>query len=291
MPAVQAPAPKKKTYTAVKLAVVGFLAAGGLGYYAFGVRDERDTSQSQLVAAITARNICQKDLTETRDKAAVLGGTIGRTEAEKEHERTARENAEKGLSEKDLKLQATQAELEAVNKQRVETEKRLKVFKDLTARFQAMIDSGRLAIVVRDGRMIVKLPAGVLFDSGKAELSKDGEMALMEVAVVLREMPDRKFMIIGHTDNVPPQKASIYKDNRELSIARSLTVTKFLVAAGIKPENLVSAGYGEHDPVKSNKSDGGRKENRRIEIVLMPNIDEMPALPAEMTPQESPPKQ
>jgi chemotaxis protein MotB len=202
--------------------------------------------------------------------------------AEKDHEKAARESAEKGLSETTSSLQATQAELEELRRQRLEIEKRLAAFKALTAKFQKMIDTGRLEVVVRDGRMIVKLPAGVLFDSGKAELSRDGELALMEVAVVLRDLADRKLMVVGHTDSVPLKSAE-YADNRQLSVARALNVTRFLVTAGIKPENLVSAGYGEHDPVQSNKTEAGRKANRRIEIVVLPNLDELGPLPPEMT--------
>jgi len=130
--------------------------------------------------------------------------------------------------------------------------------------------------------MIVKLPAGVLFDSGSAELSRDGELALMEVAIVLRQFGDRQFMIAGHTDDRPLESAQAttkYRNNWELSAARALTVTEFLIEARMKPENLVAAGYGQFDPVGNNKTSQGRQDNRRIEIVLLPNIEEMPEMP------------
>jgi chemotaxis protein MotB len=275
------PTAKKKSYFAAKAAALLLLTTGGAGYYAFKLYGDRDAKDRSLVAASTARDSCLQEIEQARKQTLVLGGAAARNEADAAREKAAREDAEKGLTASQTTLEATQAELGELRRQRVEVEKRLAAFRELTAKFQKMIDTGRLEIVVRDGRMIVKLPAGVLFDSGQAELSRDGEMALMEVAVVLRDLSDRKFMVVGHTDNVP-LKNSVYSDNWALSAARALNVVRFLVTTGIKPENLVAAGYGEFDPIKTNKSDAGRKANRRIEIVLLPNVSEMPALPAEL---------
>ncbi len=273
--------PPKKSYFFAKAATLLLFAAGGLGYYAWTVRADRESKDKSLIAASTARDSCLQDLDKTRKETLALTGTAARTEADVAREKAARESAEKGLTASQTTLEATQAELGELRRQRVETEKRLAAFRELTAKFQKMIDTGRLEIGVRDGRMIVKLPAGVLFDSGQAELSREGQMALMEVAVILRDLPDRKFMVVGHTDNVP-LKNSVYSDNWALSAARALNVIRFLVTTGIKPENLLAAGYGEFDPIKSNKSEPGRKSNRRIEIVLLPNMAEMPPLPPEM---------
>ncbi|MGK4005276.1 OmpA family protein [Sorangium sp. So ce1036] len=120
--------------------------------------------------------------------------------------------------------------------------------------------------------------------SGSAELSPDGQAALKEVASVLKEYEDRQFMVAGHTDNVPLAEAK-YRNDWELSTARALTVTEFVIAAGMRPDNLVAAGYGEFDPVSPNNTPSGRQENRRIEIVLLPSVDELPRL---MDQQEGP---
>jgi chemotaxis protein MotB len=274
-------APVKKSYFFAKAATLLLFTTAGAGYYALSVRGDREAKDKSLVAASTARDACQVALDKAEKDKLAFNGAAARNEADAAREKAAREDAEKGLTASQTTLEATQAELGELRRQRVEVEKRLAAFRELTAKFQKMIDTGRLEIVVRDGRMIVKLPAGVLFDSGQAELSRDGQMALMEVAVVLRDLPGRKFMVVGHTDNVP-LKNSVYSDNWALSAARALNVVRFLVTTGIKPENLVAAGYGEFDPIKTNKSEPGRKANRRIEIVLMPNVSEMPPMPAEL---------
>jgi len=110
----------------------------------------------------------------------------------------------------------------------------------------------------------------------------------MEVAVILRQFPDRRFMVAGHTDNQPVKEA--YKDNWELSVARALVVTRFLVEAKMKAQNIVAAGYGEYDPIASNATPDGRRENRRIEIILLPDLSELPTLPEDMATQAGQPK-
>ena len=64
--------------------------------------------------------------------------------------------------------------------------------------------------------------------------------------------------------------------------ARALVVTRFLVEAKMKPQNIVSAGYGEYDPIAKNTTPEGRRENRRIEIILLPDLSELPTLPEDM---------
>jgi chemotaxis protein MotB len=196
-----------------------------------------------------------------------------------------RADKEKQAAEATGTLNATRAELEDLRQQRAEADKRLEAFNAVRSKLQKMIDTGKLKVVIVRGRMVVKLPAEVLFPSGKAELSPAGESALTEVAAVLKEFKDRKFMVAGHTDIVPTDGAP-YKNNWELSTARALTVTQFLTSKGVRPPNLAVAGYGEWDPVASNQTPQGRQENRRIELVLLPHSDEVlpvadqPAAPA-----------
>jgi chemotaxis protein MotB len=175
-------------------------------------------------------------------------------------------------------VNATQTELEALHRQKAEAEKRLEAFKALEAKFQSMVDTGKIKIALRDGRMIVKLPAEVLFPSGSADLSATGQAALTEVAAILKDDPTRKLMVAGHTDN-QPLGTSKYKNNWELSTARALTVTEFLIGAGLKPSNLVAAGYSEYDPIVPNRTAAGMQENRRIELVLLPpGLEDVPKL-------------
>jgi chemotaxis protein MotB len=117
----------------------------------------------------------------------------------------------------------------------------------------------------------------VLFDSGKTDLKPQGQEAMTKVAQVLAALPDRHFIVAGHTDNVPIRSGR-YKSNWDLSAARAIDVTLFLIAHEMKPQVLAAAGYGEFDPISANDTPEHRAQNRRIEIVLQPNISDLPSM-------------
>lgn len=225
-----------------------------------------------------AKNTAQKDATSVRaahDKAKTQLADCEKSLAD---EKAGHEASAAAATSASATLTASATELEELRKQHEEAEKRLAAFRAMTDKFRKMIDSGKLQVAIRGGRMIVKLPASVLFASGSADLSREGLTAIDDVAHILKQFHDRRFMVAGHTDNIP-LGSSPFKNNWELSTARALTVTQELVKAGMSPTRLVAAGYGEYDPVKSNASEAGRHENRRIEIILLPNLAELPQVP------------
>jgi chemotaxis protein MotB len=173
-------------------------------------------------------------------------------------------------------LSASKDELAALQVQRAEAEKRLAAIADIQKQFAKMIDTGQLKVTARRASLVLSLPSEVLFPSGSADLSESGKMAVLEVGFNLKRLADRRFLVVGHTDD-QPLKGSTYKDNWELSTARGLTVTRVLVQAGMNPKNIVAAGAGENDPVSKD-----RAKNRRIEIALLPAIGELPPLPASL---------
>jgi len=257
----------KTPWKAILVAFVAIVAAAGLGYLAWQQR----TQLLQVRGQLSTANKGVAQLKAAEGKVVLCNGELKKV--------TARcETAEKSITAMQSDLSATRSELDQLRKQKEVTAKRLAAFKELTDKFKKMIDSGRVDVVIRNGRMMVKMPASVLFDSGKAELSRDGELALMEVAIVLRALSDRTFLIEGHTDNRPVEnaKGGRFKNNWELSTARAVTVVQFMIEAKMKPENLIAAGRGEFDPVTDNKSAKGLQENRRIEIVLLPQVEEVP---------------
>jgi chemotaxis protein MotB len=242
-------------------AALATVAAGAAGYYAW---QGRDCISGKALA-------CEKE----RDALKARGGKIEST-----------------LNQVQGNLSASRQELEELRKWKSDTAKRMQTFRDMSAKLQKMVDAGKLGVRVRDGRLVMRLPQDVLFPSGVADLSREGELALMEVAVILRQFPDRRFMVAGHTDNQPVKEN--FKDNWELSVARALVVTRFLVEAKMKAQNIVAAGYGEYDPIAKNATPEGRRENRRIEIILLPDLSELPTLPEDMAqagqPKPEPPK-
>jgi chemotaxis protein MotB len=169
------------------------------------------------------------------------------------------------------------ARLEELRRQKAAAEARVATFKNLVAKLQSMIDAGQLKVVIRNGRMIIALPNDILFDSGSTVVKADGQKALERVAQVLATVSDRNFLVAGHTDNIPIKTAR-YPSNWELSTERAVNVVQFLVKKGMSPKVLSAAGYSEFDPVSANDTDKNRSANRRIEIVLQPNLSDLPPL-------------
>lgn len=271
------PIPRYRGRTVFRLTLLSILAlaaAGVAGYYAWIYRAEVEASADELSAGRTART----ELTKLKERYAELDSKVSGSESKRREAETLAAGAKASLT-------ATQEELETLRTQRAETEKRLAAFKELTDRFQKMIQAGKIEVKVRNGVPLMALPAEVLFPSGSAALSRPGELAVMEVGITLKQLTNRRFMVVGHTDNLPVKSAT-YKDNWELSTARAVTVTQFLISVGLSPKMMMAAGHGEHDPVTPNKTKEGREKNRRIEIILMPDLAEMPPMPGQ--PEEKP---
>ena len=158
--------------------------------------------------------------------------------------------------------------------------RRLNAYREIAEKFRKAFDAANLQIVIRNGRLVVQLPNQILYASGKAELTPEGIELVATLAEVLKTIPDRSFIIAGHTDNMPVHKRNTtFKSNWELSTQRALAVVLLLEKDGVSGTQLAAAGYGEFLPDAPNDTDEGRAENRRTEIIIMPTLDEIPALP------------
>jgi chemotaxis protein MotB len=114
----------------------------------------------------------------------------------------------------------------------------------------------------------------ILFDSGSVEINEKGKQLLLVMAESVRDHNDESIVVEGHTDNLPlgPTLKEKFPSNWELSVARATAVVRFLQKEGrLQPERLSACGYSFYRPVASNKNREGRRQNRRIEIILGPS--------------------
>ena len=129
------------------------------------------------------------------------------------------------------------------------------------------IETRGLEAVYTPGGIHLTLDDKLLFDSGSARLTTGGENLLNRVARIIKPLK-RTIRVEGHTDNRPISTAA-YPSNWELSTARAISVVKYLVhAAGIAPQYLAAAGYGDSKPRAPNDTEGSMSKNRRVEIIL-----------------------
>ncbi|MEC7525773.1 MAG: OmpA family protein [Myxococcota bacterium] len=223
------------------------------------LRESREQNEQleARIAAVEARN------QELVDRLRALGEEVEGLESERGNLQSS--------------LQETQRALEELRARERAQQERLATFRRMIERFRSMIDSGRLRVRIVRNRMLIELSENILFDSGRADLRDEGETALTEIVQVLNSIPNRQFQVAGHTDNIP-MRSSRFASNWELSTARAVNVARFMIEQGLNAERISAAGYAETQPVASNSTPEGRAQNRRIEIVLVPNLDELPDL-------------
>ena len=136
-----------------------------------------------------------------------------------------------------------------------------------------------LTVLQRDGKVYVSMENKLLFKSGSWEVGSEGKKALEQLGVVLAENPDIVVLIEGHTDNVPFSPKGALASNWDLSTKRATSMVNILLENKlILPQNLTAAGRGEFMPIAPNNNSAGRAVNRRIEVILSPQWDEINAL-------------
>lgn len=133
-----------------------------------------------------------------------------------------------------------------------------------------------LTVNVKNGKVYVSLAEQLLFASGSTEVDAKGITALQQLAKAIKDQRDIHIMVEGHTDNVPISKKSQYmQDNWDLSVMRATSITKILTKAGVSPNQVTAAGKGEYVPLAVNNSAQNKQKNRRTEIIITPNLDEL----------------
>ena len=234
-----------------------------------------DKKAKDLQSEFTARTEqANKDLAELQkqlDDATALSAGL-RSELERKGEDVDKLLKEKGAMA--TSLEQLKARLEELRRAQAAAERRAESMRQLVDRFRKMADAGQLQVAVRNGRMVVQLPNDVLFDSGRAAVKNEGKATIRELAAVLKTIPNRQFQVSGHTDNEPIRSSS-YPSNWYLSTARAIKVVELLIDEGVDAKHLSACGYGEFDPIAANDTDANKARNRRIEIVIQPNVDEL----------------
>lgn len=125
---------------------------------------------------------------------------------------------------------------------------------------------GQVEVISSSQYVALNLKSGVLFDSGKANLKKESRDLLDSVSDILKSYEGYTIEIIGHTDNLPTNKA-LFENNMVLSFYRAYSVYEYLtVEKHLSKSNLKSVGRGEEEPIASNETAEGRSQNRRVEI-------------------------
>jgi chemotaxis protein MotB len=133
-----------------------------------------------------------------------------------------------------------------------------------------------ITVKVKNGKVYVSLAEQLLFGSGSIDVDNKGVTALQQLAKAIKDQKDLNIVVEGHTDNVPISKKTQYmNDNWDLSVMRATSITKILTKAGVSPQQVTASGRGEYSPLATNDSPQNKQKNRRTEIIITPDLDEL----------------
>jgi len=203
-------------------------------------------------------------------------------QSQKNHELLAQlEEKERKLQAESLRLENLQLELNHRSSQIEELqalinakEAQMQQLKDAISKALANFEGKGLTVEQKNGKIYVSMENKLLFNSGSWAVGTQGKKAVEQLASVLSQNKDINVLIEGHTDNVPYSGTTII-DNWDLSVKRATAIVRILEKKGVSQTQITAAGRSEYVPVGTNETKEGKAKNRRIEIILAPNLDEI----------------
>ncbi len=223
---------------------------------------EYDQLNAYYKNQLTNSGKLNRDLAQQKDQLLAIQENL-------ENTRKLNDSLSTSLAERERKVK----ELEQILANK---DKAVKELKDRITNALLNFKENDLTVKVKNGKVYVSLAEQLLFGSGSIEVDSKGVMALQQLARAIKDQRDIQIMIEGHTDNVPISKKSQYmQDNWDLSVMRATSITKILTAAGVSAKQITAAGKGEFSPLAANDNAQNKQKNRRTEIIITPNLDEL----------------
>jgi chemotaxis protein MotB len=211
---------------------------------------------------MTSSGKLNRDFTQQQQQLLAIQDNLDKT-------RKKNDSLSNSLAEREKKVQ----ELEQVlaNKDKAVQELRTKISNALLN-----FKENDITVKVKNGKVYVSLAEQLLFKSGSVEVDSKGVTALQQLAKAIKDHKDIHIVVEGHTDNVPISKKSPYMtDNWDLSVMRATSITRILTRGGVSSSQITASGKGEFSPLAANDSPQNKQKNRRTEIIITPDLDEL----------------
>lgn len=227
---------------------------------------ELDKEYEQLNAyyknLLTSSGKLNRDMAQQQEQLLAIRNNL-------EHTRKMNDSLNVSLVDREKKVKELEAVLAAKDK----------AVNDLKNRISnALLNfkENDLTVNIKNGKVYVSLAEQLLFASGSVEVDSKGVTALQQLAKAIKDQKDINIAVEGHTDNVPISKKSQYmQDNWDLSVMRATAITKILTKAGVSPKQITASGRGEFMALAANDTPQNKQKNRRTEIIITPNLDEL----------------
>ena len=211
---------------------------------------------------LTSSGKLNRDLTQQQEQLLDIQDNLERT-------RRINDSLSVNLAEREKKVK----ELEQVLASK---EKAVQDLKNRITNALLNFKDGDITVKVKNGKVYVSLAEQLLFGSGSIDVDIKGVGALQQLAKAVKDQKDINIIVEGHTDNVPISRKSQYmQDNWDLSVMRATSITKILTKAGVSSKQITPSGRGEFSPLSANDTPQNKQKNRRTEIIITPNLDEL----------------
>jgi len=223
---------------------------------------EYDQLNSNYKNLINSSGKLNRDLSQHKEQLLMIQDNLEKT-------RRLNDSLSTSLAEREKKVSELETTLNNKNKA-------VQDLKNKIANSLLDFKASDLTVNVKNGKVYVSLAEQLLFGSGSIEVDKKGVTALQQLAKAIKDQKDLQITVEGHTDNVPISKKSPYmQDNWDLSVMRATSITKILTSAGVSPNQVTASGKGELYPLAPNDTPQNKSKNRRTEIIITPNLDEI----------------
>jgi chemotaxis protein MotB len=236
-----------------------------------GIENEYTAAKSRLDELISSYDALEsKSSSELTAKATTIRNLL-----------TELEEKENALMQERLRLEQLQTELTARSQTIDDLEElinakeaKMNALRSAVSNALQSFEGKGLTVTRKNGKVYVSMENKLLFGSGSWSVGSQGKLAVEKLAQVLSKNPDIEVLIEGHTDNVPYNGTTI-NDNWDLSVKRATAIVRILQHKGVNPTQITAAGRSKYLPISDNTTAAGKAKNRRIEIILAPNLDQI----------------
>lgn len=227
-----------------------------------GLNKDYDQLNAYYKNLLNSSGKLNRDMTQQKEQLLAIQDNLEKT-------RKLNDSLSVSLNERERKVK----ELENIL---AEKDKAVQALKSRISNALLNFKENDLTVKVKNGKVYVSLAEQLLFKSGSIVVDPKGVTALQQLAKAIKDQKDLNITVEGHTDNVPmANKGEYMKDNWDLSVLRATAITHILTKGGLSPNQITAAGKGEYSPLVTNNSSENKAKNRRTEIIITPNLDEL----------------
>ncbi len=221
------------------------------------------------------KDAVDKMLTEQRQKVKDLEADVESLQNEKMTLESQNADLTTQLADVQDDLNEAEASLASAKKSLEEMESKTSAMRTAIKGTFASFENSGISVQEKGHRLYVQMEKPILYGSGSTRLRREYFAQVDQLAEILKNNPNIRVQVEGHTDSKSVKQGARWQDNWDLSTARAMAVVRRLIRQGVPESQLAAVGKGEHHPANPEDSAQARSENRRAEIVILPAVREL----------------